>query len=189
MSVMAKQPITSAQFYEALGLAVANWSRVEDALCDLFIRLTICALTGGGMGVGPKGELPTGDGIFMLGNIYYATSNFRGRLDLMDHMFRRVVHDEPLLAEWNAIRNKAGTLYQRRNVLAHGTAWAGDNSDPEFIRYSIFKMSARQSMDYQRMCVATPSFFRFSKRVEQLAINANAYLHARPQSHPEDAAH
>jgi hypothetical protein len=181
---MAKQPITSARFYEALGLAVANWSRVEDALCGLFTRLAICTLTGAGMGMGPKKEPPTGEGIFMLGNIFYATSNFRGRLELMDHMFRRVIHDEPLLAEWKIVMGKANKLYQRRNVLAHGTPWAGDNADPEFIRYSIFKMNARQSMDYQRMCAATPSFFRFSERVEQLAINANAHLAARMQGNP-----
>jgi hypothetical protein len=179
---MAKPPITTAQFYEALGLAVANWNRVEEAYCDLFGRLVLCALTGEGIGK------PEGEGVFILGNVFYSTSNFRGRLELIDHILSRLVFDEALLTEWSAIKNKSGRLYARRNVLAHGVPWAGENSDPEFIRYSIFVANARQHMDYQRICAATPSFFRYAKRVERFAIAATGYL-ARRKRCPEDATH
>jgi hypothetical protein len=113
---MPKLPSSSTEFYEALGLAIVQWNRVEDAFCDLFFRLTVCALTGRGMGMGKEKEMPTGEGIFILGNVFYSTTNFRGRLDLLDHMMKRLVHDQLLRAEWNAIKNKAGKLYQRRNV-------------------------------------------------------------------------
>ena len=86
---------TAAEFFEALGLALYQWSRVEAAYCDLFIRLVLCAISGGGIGK------PTGEGFFILGNVFNSTSNFRGRLNLLDHMMNRLGRDEKLLAEWH----------------------------------------------------------------------------------------
>lgn len=185
---MAKEPITYAQFYEAVGNAVTTWGRVEDKLCDLFTRLTVCALTGGGMGIGSNNEMPTGDGFFILGQIFYAGTNFRAKIELLDHIFRRLVFDPALLAEWNAIKNKATRLYPRRNVLAHGQVWGREEVEPAFMRYSIFDQMKRGEMDYARICAATPSFGRYADRIEQLAIDANSYL-ARRERHPKDAAH
>lgn len=179
--VMSK-PHTPARFYQALGLAVAQWSRVEDAFCDLFCRLTLCAITGKGIGN------PTGEGFFILGNIFYSTTNFRARLELLDHIMRRLVYDKSLLSEWNAIRNKANRLYQRRNVLAHGTVWAGEKHDPETVRYSVFSTNYRQVMDYQKICAATPSFARYAERITRLAIDVNAHLALRKRD-PEDESH
>ena len=151
---------TAAEFYEALGLAIFQWSRVEAAYRDLFTRLVLCAISGGGIGN------PTDEGFFILGNVFTSTSNFRGRLDLLDHMMKRLVRDEALLAKWNAIKNKAGRLYARRNILAHGEAWHGENSEaPNFIRYSIFSTND-QEMDYQQILQATPSFFNYAERVQ-----------------------
>lgn len=177
------QPHTPAEFYEAIGLAVTQWSKVEDALCDLFTRLTVCGLTGAGMGMGAEKRMPEGEGFFLLGNIFYSATNFRGRLDLLAHMMRRLVFDNDLQARWNAIRNKANRLYGRRNVLAHGTAWAGDKSDPEFVRYSIFAMNARQEMNYERICAAVASFARFAENITQIAIDVNGHLAGRDR-HP-----
>ena len=184
---MANEPITYAQFYEAVGAAVATWGRVEDKFCDLFTRLTVCALTGAGMGMGKEKQFPDGEGIFMLGNIFYAGTNFRGRIELINLMFRRLIRDETLVAEWNAIKNKAGRLYARRNVLAHGQVWGRGTVDPAFMRYSIFEGIKREEMDFKRICAATPSFERYADRIEQLAIAANAFL-ARRKRHPEDTA-
>lgn len=185
---MAKEPITYAQFYEAVGAAVTTWGRVEDKFCDLFVRLTVCALTGGGFAMGEEKRTPEGEGIFLLGNTFYAGTNFRGRLELINHMFRRLIRDETLLAEWNAIKNKAGRLYPRRNVLAHGQVWGNESGGPHSMRYSIFEGIKRDEMDFRRICAATPSFDRYADRIEKLAIDANAFL-ARRKRYPENAAH
>jgi hypothetical protein len=181
---MPNLPSSSTEFYEALGLAIVQWSRVEDAFCDLFTRLTICGLTGRGLGLGKDKEKATGEGHFLVGNIFYSTTNFRGRLELLDHMMERLVHDEPLQAEWNAIKNKAGKLYARRNILAHGAAWAGEHCDPEMMHYSVFSMQT-QEMTFQQMQEATPSFYHYAERVTQLAIGVNAHLAGRKR-YPED---
>ena len=173
---------TPAHFYEAIGLAIAQWSRVEDALCDLFCRLVVCSLTGAGFGK------PEGEGVFILGNTFYSITNLNGRLALINYIMGRLVRDDGLLTEWNAIQNKAANLYKRRNVLAHGTPWAGEKSDPEFVRYSIFAMNNRIFMNYERICAATPSFARFAERITKLAIDVNAHF-ARRERHPKNGAH
>ncbi|RWL80296.1 MAG: hypothetical protein EOR67_21025 [Mesorhizobium sp.] len=178
------KPNTPSEFYEAIGLAVTQWSRVEDAFCDLFCRLVLCAITGGGIGK------PEGEGFFILGNVFYSTTNFRSRLDLLDHMMSRLVfNNDALHAEWSAIKNKGTRLYSRRNVLAHGTVWGNeDKGGALFVRYSIFDAKARQEMDYQRVWAATPSFARYAERITQLAIDVNRHLAGRKRK-PEDAAH
>lgn len=182
---MAQLPSSPGEFYEAVGLAIVQWSKVEDSFCDLFTRLTVCGLTGGGFGMGKEKEWPTGDGIFLLGNIFYSSSNFRGRLELLDNMMKRLVLDETLLAEWNAIKNKAGRQYQRRNVLAHGAAWSGDKCDPEFMQYSVFSTQV-QKMDFQQIRDATASFVRYAERITKLAIGVNGSLASRKR-YPEDS--
>jgi hypothetical protein len=174
---MAKVP-TPIEFYAALGHAIAQWSRVEDALCDLFIRLTICGLTGAGLGLGADKRHATGEGHFLLGNVFYSSTNFRSRLELLGHMIDRLVRDDALLTEWNAIRNKATKLYARRNVLAHGAAWGGDNAGLETMRYSVFSMQD-QVMDFQQMEQAAPSFIKYAERITAFVINVNAHLAAR----------
>ena len=185
---MVQQSITYAQFYEAVGSALATWGRVEDKFCDLFTRLTICSLTGKGLGMGKEKVMPAGEGFFIVGQIFYGGTNFRGRTELIGHIFRRIVFDPALLAEWNAVKNKATRLYARRNVLAHGQVWGREEVDPSYLRYSIWEQMKRGEMDYARICAATPSFARYADRIEQLAIDANAYL-SRRESYPENAAH
>src|SRR5438094_807090 len=148
---MVEPPITFPQFYEAAGSALTSWGIVEDQFCGLFSRLVLCAISGKGIGN------PTGEGWFILGAVFYAGTNFRGKIELIDHIFRRLIFDEPLLAEWNAIKNKATRLYARRNVLAHGTVWGSEDA-PIYMRYSIFDATKRNEMDYRRTCAATASF-------------------------------
>ena len=181
---MAKPPSSPTAFYEALGLGIVQWSRVEDAMCDLFIRLTICGLTGRGMGLGRDKEQASSEGVFLLGNIFYGTTNFRGRLEMLDNMMKKLVTDDTLLADWNAIKNKSGKLYQRRNVLAHGAAWAGDNCDPELMTYSVFS-NQNQQMDYQQITEVTPSFYNYAEKITQLAITVNKHLAGRKRF-PQD---
>lgn len=183
---MPKLPSSSTEFYEALGVGITQWSRVEDAFCDLFSRLVVCGLTGRGMGMGKEKESPTGDGMFILGNVFYSTSNFRGRLELIENMMEKLVTDEEVLAEWNKVKNKAGRLYARRNVLAHGAAWSGDKCDPEFMTYSIFS-TQDQRLDFQQMQEAAASFYKYAERITQLAIATNAHLASR-KHYPEDFA-
>jgi hypothetical protein len=153
----------------------------------ILVRCLAChrsTFSGVGASDKPGAVHPQGEGFFILGNIFYSTSNFRGRLELTSHIMDRLVADIALKAEWNAIKNKAGRLYQRRNTLAHGAAWSGDASDPEFMRYSVFSVQD-QSMNYEQMCEATPSFFNYAERIRKLAIDVNAHLASR-KCYPED---
>lgn len=164
---------TEEEFYAALGFAIFQWSRVEAAYCDLFQRLVLCSITGGGIGN------PTGEGYFILGNVFNATSNFRGRVDLIGHMIERLVSDVSILSEWNAVKNKAGTLYARRNILAHGEAWHRENSEVvQFMRYSVFSTNDKE-MDFQQIMETTPSFYKYAERVKRLAIEVNTHLAQR----------
>jgi hypothetical protein len=183
---MGRLPSSESEFYERVGLAIVQWSKVEDALCDLFVRLTVCGLTGGGLGMGKDKEMPEGEGMFLLGNIFYSTSNFRSRLDLLGKILKRLVKSTTLLTEWNAIFNKANLLYKRRNVLAHGAAWSGDNCDPEFMRHSIFSTQLEQ-LDFEQICEATESFVKLANRIQDLTIAVNKELAGRATSRAQIA--
>ena len=94
-------------------------------------------------------------------------------------MMARLVRDEKILAEWNAVKNKATRLYARRNILAHGEAWNSEGSEAvNLMRYSVFSTS-EQEMGYQQMVEATSSFFAYAERVRKLAIDVNAHLATR----------
>lgn len=167
---------THEEFYASVGSALTAWSKVEEAFRDLFIRIVACAVTGAGMGKVHN------DGFWILGDAFYASTNFAARRALIGRSLRKLVNDEALIAEWNAVNNRAGELYKRRNVLAHGQAWSGSGEPLETLRSSIFDQANRRKMTYHQICAQTPSFEQFSKRVEALAIAVNAYLaeHPRP---------
>ncbi|WP_309602914.1 DUF4395 family protein [Sphingomonas sp.] len=106
---MTTRPITFNEFHEASGAALAQWATVEDAFCDLFTRLVWCAVSGSGM---REQDHCSTDGFWVLGSVFYSSTNFRARIDLLDRNFRFLVKDAALLSEWNAVKNKhfASTL-------------------------------------------------------------------------------
>jgi hypothetical protein len=167
-----EQPITFEQFHEAAGRAMAAWAKAEEALRDLFTRLVTCGVTGGGV----LESHP--DGSWILGSIFYASTNLRARIDLLDRIFRRLIAETELLTEWNSLKNKTPLLYARRNVLAHGHVW-GNNSGASFMGYSIFDDSKRKTMTHAQVCAASESFERYADRISALAIAANHHLAAR----------
>lgn len=179
------KPITYAQFHEAAGSAVAAWAAVEDAFCDLFTRLVICSVTGGGM---VKATFDHFNGYRVVSGIFYASTNWRARIDLTTRIFNYLIQDESLKAEMASVVDKARDLHARRNVLAHGHVWGGSQKGAQFIAYSMFDETKRRQMSYQQVCAATPSFKRFRDRVEQLSINANKYLAARREGGAQNPA-
>jgi hypothetical protein len=164
------------QFYQAVGSAMTQWGIVENALRDLFTRLVACSITGRGMG-------PVHfDGYWVLGNVFFASTNLRARLQLLDLIFEKIVPDEELTKEWSATKNKALRLYKRRNILAHGMVWGHSEVGATHIAYSIFDDGSRGHLDYQQACAQTASFARLAERITRLAINTNAYLAANPRA-------
>ena len=165
------QDTTFEAFHEAAGSALAAWGSVEEALCDLFSRLVICSVTG-------KGVLTAHpDAHWVMGSVFYSSTNLGTRLNLLDRLIKRLVNDDALLVESNVVLNKARRLYQRRNVLAHGQVWG--NVTASLMTYSIFDDSKRKSLNYEQVCAATPSFKRYADRVTSLAIAVNQHLAAR----------
>jgi hypothetical protein len=89
-----------------------------------------------------------------------------------------MVLDYGLAAEWRAINNRAGSLYKRRNVLAHGELWTGDNNEPSTLRFSVFDEGNTRTMTYLQVYAQWQSFERFADRLTQYAIDVNAWLTA-----------
>lgn len=172
--VMPKS-ITFAQFHEAAGSAVSAWGGVEDALCDLFTRLVVCSVTGRGI----VNYLGNADGMWVVGGIFYGTTNLKARVEMIDRIIQRLVHDGDLKAEWIKIKDHSRTLYGRRNILAHGQVWGNDTKGASVVAYSIFDESRRVHMSYQQACAATPSFAQYRERITNLAIAINAHLAER----------
>lgn len=173
---------TFDEFHLAAGKALAEWAAIEDAFRDLFSRLVICSVTRcGALEAKP-------DGFWVLGSVFYSSTNFRARLDLLDRIIRRLVLDKNILGEWNAVKNKATRLYARRNILAHGHVYGNLEGGASCMAYSIFDDSKRQDMNYVQICAATPSFARYKERVNDLAIAANKHLASRKRD-PEQLAH
>ena len=176
-------PKSYEEFYSAVGLAIFQWSRVESAFRDVFIRLILCGLTGKGMGNFQ------GEGVFLLGTVFDSTGNLPGRLSLINHMVMRLVTDDQLKAEWKFIKKRSLKLLTDRNVLVHGEAWNRENSEiPQFVRYSVFSKDDKE-MNFDGIVQATPEFFDYAERVTKFAINVNAHLAKRnvreiPSSEP-----
>ena len=167
---MAK-PTTFAEFHEAMGSALTTWAAVEDAFCDLFTRLVICSVTGAGMGNWHN------EGNWVVPSIFHSSTNLRSKIDLIDRIFRRLIQDDAMLVEWKNIKDKSGTLYGRRNVMAHGHVWG--NVSAVCVAYSFHADSRRTKLSFQQVCAATSSFRQYEERITAMAIAANAVLAAR----------
>ena len=118
-----RAPQSEQEFYAALGLAIFQWSRVESAFRDVFIRLIACGLTGKGIGNFQ------GEGYFLLGTVFDSTGNLPGRLSLVDYMVKRLVRDNELKSEWKSIKKQSINFLSDRNVLVHGEAWNRENTE------------------------------------------------------------
>jgi len=166
-------PKSFEEFYSGVGLAIFQWSRVESAFRDVFIRLILCGLTGKGMGNFQ------GEGFFLLGTVFDSTGNLPGRLSLIDHMVTRLVTDEQLKVEWKTIKKRSVPLSKKRNLLVHGEAWHLENSEiPQLMRYSVFSKD-NSEMSFADIIQSTPEFFEYAKRITRFAIDANAHLAER----------
>jgi len=174
--------ITFAQFHEAIGSAVTTWAAVEDAFCDLFTRLVICSVTGSGI----LASKPVG--LWVVPSIFHSSNNLRSKTELIDRIFRRLITDEALIAEWESIHDKSRRLYSRRNVMAHGHVW-GNHEGASCVAYALHADSRRMNLSYQQVCAATPSFRKYRDRIEALAIEANKLLATRIQSGSKDFSH
>lgn len=162
--------VTYEQFYEAVGLANSAWVSVEEGLRDVFTRLVVCAVTGRSLiDMRP-------DAMWIMGNIFYSSTNLRGRLSMIEQVYDRAMDDVEIKAEWNAIKNGVLKLYKRRNILAHGTVWGNEHVGPSSIGPSMFSGIPGAGMNYVQVREAAASFFRMAERLTELAILTNRYL-------------
>ena len=166
------KPITYPQFHEAMGSALTAWTAVEDAFCDLFTRLIVCAVTG--KGIDPMRNY---DGYKIVAGVFHSTSNLKAKIEMIDRIFQKLVTDADLLTEWDRIKDKQRTLYGRRNVMAHGHVWG--NAHADFVAYPFHAESRRTRLTYMQVCGQTPAFKQYEARITALAIAANALLAAR----------
>ncbi|HVY98393.1 MAG TPA: hypothetical protein VHA35_02745 [Dongiaceae bacterium] len=155
-------------FYEATGRATAAWQKVEDAICDVFTRAVICSIAGSMLKVPPRSAL-------MLGGIFYSSTNFRGRLDMVTRVLDQINVEEALLKEWSAIVKKADELYLRRNIIAHGHVW-GNKEGASSVQASLLDRKARKSLTYVQVCQCEQSFSGLADRSTHFAIALNKSL-------------
>jgi hypothetical protein len=166
----ATESPTSEEFYCAVGRATTAWALVEDALFDLFSRLVTWHLT--------KSARPAGQSHFILGLVFYSSTNLRGRLDLLEKIIEKSVTEPDLLKEWKSIRNRVNTIYSRRSTLEHSHAW-GSSGSLSILIPSIFAGSSKE-MNYQQIVAAYDSFRRSAQRIENFAIAVNRHLVPTP---------
>lgn len=164
--------ISIESFHAAMGRAIAEWASVEDAMRDLFTRLVVCGVTGRGM-------VLSSDAIFIPSMIFYSSTNFRSRLELMGRIFDRLIEDEALRSEWNAIINNANRLYAKRNIIAHGATWGNEAEGLTHIGWSPLEGKKMKMLSFQQVNEAAESFSKYAERVGDLAIAANHHLAAR----------
>lgn len=160
-----------SEYFEAVGRSITAWQEVENQLTGLFSRLLVCAFHG-------TLSRATFDHHWIAGNILNSITNVNTRLDLVDSTFHRLVADEALRTEWNALRNRIKEKYKQRNALAHGTAW-GNDEGMSLLGSPMF--SSRQQ-HYRAAQVKTweGSFKALAARTEGFAIAVNRHLVANP---------
>jgi hypothetical protein len=154
-------------FYCAVGKASTAWMALEDAILDVFARSVLYSV-----GDGLSNRKP--HAMFVLGNIFYASTNFRGRLKMIADVLNRIVTEETITSEWNAVSNRLLKLYKRRNVLAHGGVW-GNGAGASCIMGSLFD-TGRKQLTYVQVCACERSFRDMSKRLQLLAVSIGSHL-------------
>jgi hypothetical protein len=159
-------------FYDAMGRATSAWAQLEDALRDLFTHLIIFSVSG--TPAFPHHNM----GIWVLGDVFYSSTNFRARLSLLERIVHTVLFEEELISEWNAIQNRSLEKYKRRNLLAHGLVY-GNGDEKGFIRFSILDSSNRRVMNYKQTCAASQSFRRLAGRISLFRLRIMQTVAAR----------
>ncbi|MBI1198536.1 MAG: hypothetical protein GC203_11795 [Phenylobacterium sp.] len=163
--------VTWEEFYEAIGRGMTAWSGVENALCDVFSRILICCI-GGGMKAG------THQNLWLVGNIFNSITNLPARLGMIDDMVQREVSDPALLGEWKTLKNKVGTLYKKRNVLAHCGVWGSGTDSGEgasFLRAPFFS-SKDEVYGFQQVTSWPSSFKALEDRTTEFAVAVNKWI-------------
>ena len=99
-------PATVDDFYNAVGRALSEWSRIEQEIGLIF---SIC--------VGSPGQEPAL-------KAFWSLHSFEQRLQLTAAAFKALFHlpiDDDLLAQWRQVAKEWRDANDRRNDLAHGT--------------------------------------------------------------------
>ncbi len=160
--------VSFERFYEAVGRATTSWFALEEALRDIFTRLIVCSLTGTMRNI-------TFDQVWVLGNVFYSSTNLRARLAMITETMDRLVTDKAIVTEWNAAKNRVLTLYKRRNTLAHGAVWGNETAGASFIGPAMFS-SDRRRLTYVQVCACDKSFQKQAERLTNIAIAVNKHL-------------
>lgn len=163
--------LSHTEYFEAVGRSITAWQAVENQLTGLFSRLLVCAFHG-------TLRQATFDHLWISGNILNSITNVNTRLDLVGSTFDRLVKDEALTAQWNALRNKIKEKYKYRNALAHGTAW-GNEQGMSSLGSPMFS-SREQNYPSTQVKSWEGSFKNLADRIENFAIAVNYYLVANP---------
>lgn len=168
-------PVPLDEFYTATGRATAAWQAVEEGLRDIFSRAVVFFID------------PTGfanpSSLQLVGSIFYASTNFRGTLQMVTNVLDQAVNDAEIKSEWNAISNKANTLYKRRNTIAHGAVYGSDGM-ASAVRMPILNPNARTHLNYLQVCACERAFRQLAKREHDLAVRINRHLGQRAEGRP-----
>lgn len=120
-------------FYEQLGRCIAQWSHVEDGLCEVYATA-----------IAKADEVRTSNVAAQAA--YYAIQAPEGKISMTDSAVRfRLLfgmgdgHDDPqrrLFAAWDALKNTVDERRRRRNQLAHFQVLRS-LGEPEGRRYAL----------------------------------------------------
>ena len=166
-----KDRVPFEQFYEATGRANAAWQRVEDGICDIFSRTVICSVAGTMKTFHPNA-------LRLIYGIFYASTNIRGRLGMVDTLIKELIGDEEIMREWTTISNKTLRFYKRRNVIAHGYV-LGNETGASVVHISIHNGSLKDKyLDIEQVRLCEQSFRRLGDRSHALAQRINEYFTA-----------
>jgi hypothetical protein len=88
-------------FYYELGLAITQWSHIENDLCNLALSF-LRAEDRNAMALG-----------------FFSIENFRSKLKYTDSIVNRKLSDGGLLRDWKRLHDRISAASVRRNALAH----------------------------------------------------------------------
>jgi hypothetical protein len=93
-------PPSAGPFYTALGHALTQWQLVENALCNVFEKVSTCTIE----------KVATA--------IFFSDHDFSVKLSMVDSAAQSSLKPE-LLSKWGALRKRAKDEAEVRNALAH----------------------------------------------------------------------
>ena len=160
------QNVPMEEFYAAVGKAMTSWFSIEEALADLFSRLTTISVAGT--------AIARPDGLWVVAGIFHAITNIPARLTMIDDIAGRLITDDEILSEWKSVKKAIVNCYKDRNVLAHGAVW-GNAAGASAISGSIFARK-RKSLTYLQVLDCDGAFRKLGSRVSALAVAVNRHL-------------